>query len=1219
MPTRARSNALANPLLALAACSFAAHGLCGAPEAHAATVDLPRHPALSPDGTVVVFSWRGDLWRAPAGGGEAVRLTSNPANETRSGFTADGARIVFESEREGGRNLWSMRPDGSDLRRVTELDASFALSSVGVFGGRPVAFIESTLEGDLFRSSRPFMVPLDLAEGATAAPARVHDAFGGAPNASSAGGAVLFERGGSGWLRRGYTGPDNRDVWFFDAEAKTFTQLTRHPGNDGMPRFIGAEEFVYVSDRGTGTLNLHRAKLGAAVDSGARLTDFKDTDIHGLAVSADGRVAVFAVFGDLWSLDLSREGAEPARLAFTASDDGLVEREFKQVGRDVSEAVLSPDGKTMAVVASGDVFVRAVEDKSPSRRVTSGEAREREIAWSADGLTLYFVTDEDGSESIHAATVAETRAEARERGKPKPPAAAEAKAEEPKAEEPKAEEGKVEEAKVEEPKPEEPKPEEPKTEEPKIDEPKSEEPAEKKDDKKSDAKKKDEKKDPALDPSRWADAVRFTVTPVTSGLDDDRGPVASPDGRWLLFRRNLGDVMRLDLATGEISTVRTGWDSTVEYVFSPDGALLAIAESDQDFNTDIWVMPADGSRPAVNVTRHPDNDGMPRFSADGRMLAFLSERTNEELDAWVVYLDRDIEGKSERDLAQYFKDAAEAAKKRKPLEPVARAKDAAAPAEKKDEASEAKDESKDDVKDDLKDESKNESKEGARPASTLFDELELDDAFLRLRRVTTLPGSEGGLELLPSGERLVFTGSEGRERALLSVKYDGTDQKRIGADVRVTGLSFAGDRIVAVSGGQAQSIAAAGGDGKTIDISATSEIDLAKLNEHKLREVSRLMQRGFYMDPAEKGLDWAALTERHAALARVARTADEFDFVANMFIGHLDASHLGVRSASEDAAPRRAHGRIGVSTEAAEGGRRVTAVLPDSPAALASPAIAVGDVVVSVDFEPVDPSRPLEAAFAGKTGQEVFVGFRRAGADPAAPQELGAIVVPISSAAERSLRYAAETLANRKKVEERSGGRLGYLHIQGMDQGSLDRFERDLYAAAAGKEGLVVDVRNNGGGWTADRLLASIDVREHAYVVPRGGDRSRIRSYPQDRLFIQRYTMPMAMLCNEKSFSNAEIISHAFKTLGRGPLVGQQTAGGVISTGSASLVDGTTVRMPFRGWYLAGGVDMEENGAMPDFVVPQTPEAESARADLQLEKAVDELMRALPAKKAESK
>jgi tricorn protease len=113
--------------------------------------------------------------------------------------------------------------------------------------------------------------------------------------------------------------------------------------------------------------------------------------------------------------------------------------------------------------------------------------------------------------------------------------------------------------------------------------------------------------------------------------------------------------------------------------------------------------------------------------------------------------------------------------------------------------------------------------------------------------------------------------------------------------------------------------------------------------------------------------------------------------------------------------------------------------------------------------------------------------------------------------------------------------------------------------------------------------------------------------------------MPKAMLCNEKSFSNAEIISHAFKTLGLGPLVGQQTAGGVISTGSESLVDGTTVRMPFRGWYIAGNGatkdrDMEENGAMPDFVVPQTPEDESKGNDAQLAKAVEELLKKLPKK-----
>ena len=118
--------------------------------------------------------------------------------------------------------------------------------------------------------------------------------------------------------------------------------------------------------------------------------------------------------------------------------------------------------------------------------------------------------------------------------------------------------------------------------------------------------------------------------------------------------------------------------------------------------------------------------------------------------------------------------------------------------------------------------------------------------------------------------------------------------------------------------------------------------------------------------------------------------------------------------------------------------------------------------------------------------------------------------------------------------------------------------------------------------------------------------------YPRDRLFIQRYVMPMNMLCNEKSFSNAEIVSHAFKTLKRGTLVGQQTYGGVISTSGTRLVDGTFVRLPFRGWYLPDGTDMENNGAIPDLLIPMTPEAESKGEDPQLWAATQDLLERLP-------
>jgi tricorn protease len=222
------------------------------------------------------------------------------------------------------------------------------------------------------------------------------------------------------------------------------------------------------------------------------------------------------------------------------------------------------------------------------------------------------------------------------------------------------------------------------------------------------------------------------------------------------------------------------------------------------------------------------------------------------------------------------------------------------------------------------------------------------------------------------------------------------------------------------------------------------------------------------------------------------------------------------------------------------------------------------------------------------------------------------VVLPVAQPRISRLAYEATQARNAKLVDEWSSGRIGYVHMQGMSQPALDEFERDLFAACDGRDGLIIDVRNNGGGWTADRLLASICAPVHAYTMPRGGDPTHTDGYPADRLFIQRFTGPINMLCNEKSFSNAEITAHAFKTLRRGTLVGMPTYGGVISTGAAALLDGTSVRMPTRGWYLPDGTDMELNGAVPDILVPQVPQDEEANNDRQLRAAVDNLMQRLP-------
>ena len=209
-------------------------------------------------------------------------------------------------------------------------------------------------------------------------------------------------------------------------------------------------------------------------------------------------------------------------------------------------------------------------------------------------------------------------------------------------------------------------------------------------------------------------------------------------------------------------------------------------------------------------------------------------------------------------------------------------------------------------------------------------------------------------------------------------------------------------------------------------------------------------------------------------------------------------------------------------------------------------------------------------------------------------------------------------VAERKALTEKySNGKLGYLHIRGMNWPSFERFERELAASGYGKEGIVIDVRFNGGGWTTDMLMAVLNVRQHAYTVPRGAaknlekENQKFReTYPYgERLPLSSWTKPSIALCNQNSYSNAEIFSHAFKTLDIGTLVGTPTFGAVISTGGQGLQNGF-IRMPFRAWFVkASGKNMENDApAVPDYLIKNAPGWKERGEDDQLKKAVEVLL-----------
>ena len=295
-----------------------------------------------------------------------------------------------------------------------------------------------------------------------------------------------------------------------------------------------------------------------------------------------------------------------------------------------------------------------------------------------------------------------------------------------------------------------------------------------------------------------------------------------------------------------------------------------------------------------------------------------------------------------------------------------------------------------------------------------------------------------------------------------------------------------------------------------------------------------------------------------------------------------------------------------------EDGYRVTHILPDGPADLEEGGLMIGDVIMTVGDQSLRDNgrlQDLRAAMEDRLLIETLFALRSEDGT-----ERTVLLLPSSYSTWSRLDREAEIQKRRDDVDAASAGRLGYLHIQSMNMPSVHRFEQDLYAAAHGKDGLIIDVRDNGGGFTTDILLASLTAPRHAYTIPRGANIEDVRpdSYPRDRRLLYAYSQPIIVLCNENSFSNAEIFSHAIKTTGRGMLVGEETYGGVISTGSFTLIDGTRVRDPFRGWFLPDGTDMESRGAIPDIHVERTPADEHAGRDAQLDVAVQTLLNQLP-------
>ena len=280
-------------------------------------------------------------------------------------------------------------------------------------------------------------------------------------------------------------------------------------------------------------------------------------------------------------------------------------------------------------------------------------------------------------------------------------------------------------------------------------------------------------------------------------------------------------------------------------------------------------------------------------------------------------------------------------------------------------------------------------------------------------------------------------------------------------------------------------------------------------------------------------------------------------------------------------------------------GWRVRDVLPRSPADRGVDGLLPGDVVVSIDGRNVSSDMDYAEAMNGPLPHTYRLQVKRSGCEKILSRKVKAITFD-----------KARTLLRTKDIESakaavRRRGNFGYIAIDEMNTASADEFTDKVFAECFGKDGLVVDVRFNIGGRTADRLIDILCGNRH--------ERLRYRGTDCEGYLLDRYArpviadLPVVVLANERSQSNAEEFAHAMQTLKRAKVVGIETSGEVIATTSEKLFDYGEVRSPHIGTFLPDGKNMEGNGAKPDVEVDLTPADIAAGRDPQLDAALDVL------------
>ena len=1054
-----------------------------------------RYPAISPDGKEIVFSYKGDLYKVPSKGGIAIPLTLHDAHNFMPVWSPDGKQIAFASDRYGNFDVYVMPSNGGVAKRLTFHSANDYPWDFSPDGKQ---VIYSSARNDLHTSVRfpnkglfgkLYSVPASGGRSILISTAGFQNA-----HYDSTGEYIIFQdrKGYEDEWRKHHVSSVTRDIWLYDIKNEKYKKLSDFEGEDREPVFSSDNNSFYYLSEKNGVQNIFKRSVNDDIQE-KQLTDFQNHPVRHLSRTMDNALC-FSWNGEIYTL---REGAQPSKVeVILPYDIRGAEEKIISVSNGATEMALSPNGKEIAFVFRGEVFVTAT-DANITKRITNTNAQERMLSWAPDGRTLYYSSERDNSWDIYKATI--QRAE---------------------------------------------------------------------------------------EPYFYASTV-IREEPVIATEKDEFQPKISPDGKEMAYleERNILKVYSFQNKTSRTIIPEAQnfsyRDGDQDYIWSPDSKWLLARSSRGLYGASYLVIydvqnPGDG----ISLTTSGFSDGNPQWAMDGKALLWVNDKEGKKPLA--------LQGPRETDIYAMFFD-------KESYERFLLSKDEFALIKEKEDKEKAAEKST------ATDTKKAKGKDG-KPEATAWKK---DFKDIVNRRVRLTPGSLNlaGFSMSPSGDKLYFMArfEKGYNAWVLDTRTKEMKQlAKLDANNANLEMSKDGKTLIVLANGRLQKIETEGGKVTPVAINSEMVLNSGAEREYIFHHAWRQVKKKFY-DPELHGIDWDMYRSNYARFLPHINNNYDFQELLSELLGELNGSHTGGRYAHRpENGDETASLGLFYDEKISGAGLRITEVITGGPLDKKDSKVRAGHIIEKIDGEIISDNTDWNILLNRKTGKLTLLSLY----DPQNNSRWEETIKPVSQNDENQLLYKRWIKSMQEMTEKLSNGRIGYVHVRGMNDGSFRTVFEEVLGKYADKEGLIVDTRFNGGGWLHEDLSTFLDGKPYATFRPygyiaKGGE-------PRDK-----WAKPSVVLMSESNYSDAHAFPYAYRAKGIGKLVGMPVPGTSTAVWWETQIDPTIVfGIPMIAFYgVVEDRPLENLQLEPDVKVENPFEKVLYGKDPQLEKAVEVLLK----------